>query len=447
MNMKIFTVLMLALTTMPCFDAKAYDCDGISEKAVNCSINNETGKCSGDNLYFGRLKQQADIQFRQIIDKDILQSKNREKIQKAQKDKKTYVLSKVKEYCQELVTAGTKAAESEKTFQTSGMVATAQKNTLTTATNSAPVYAEEEPEIVQGEVMTLPKEYETNSSRGNAVASGSPRANINSIVASDVEKQAQESNNQSSISSANRGLTVSGGPTTKTTQKSAQGTNCPNGTKYDTKKQKCIYEKQPISSSTNNCFVYSFSYYTSLSGELLKEQDKYFTQWQNACKNLASCKHAKEMIWVKDGKRGLNASDQADIYYCDPKICLDGSQPKDYKCPEKNQNIENAKTGECKDSYFGVGKYDENGKCKIEKCSDEKNYTLNTTKNKCELKTTANIREKSEARKEAKAQSAAEKKYESDINELIDAYNTVMKKFVSECTSDGKTFKKTGCEG
>ena len=186
---------------------------------------------------------------------------------------------------------------------------------------------------------------------------------------------------------------VSKDTTTKTTQKSAQGTNCPNGTKYDTNKQNCIYEKQPISSSTNNCFVYSFSYYTSLSGDLLEEQDKDFTQWQNACKNLASCKNAKEMTWEKGGKRGLKASDQADIYYCDPKTCLDGSQPKDYKCPEKNQNIE-----------------------------------------------------KSETRKEAKAQSAAEEKYESDINELIDAYNTAMKKFVSECTSNGKTFKNMGCE-
>ena len=54
--------------------------------------------------------------------------------------------------------------------------------------------------------------------------------------------------------------------------------------------------------------------------------------------------------------------------------------------------------------------------------------------------------EESEARKEAKAQSAAEEKYESDINELIDAYNTAMKKFVSECTSNGKTFKNMGCE-
>ena len=101
---------------------------------------------------------------------------------------------------------------------------------------------------------------------------------------------------------------------------------------------------------------------------------------------------------------------------------------------------------ECKDSYFGIGKYDETGKCKIEKCSDDKNYIVNTTKNKCELKITANNRAKSEARKAAKAQSAAEEKYESDIDELIDAYNTAMKKFVSKCTSNGKTFKNMGCE-
>ena len=68
------------------------------------------------------------------------------------------------------------------------------------------------------------------------------------------------------------------------------------------------------------------------------------------------------------------------------------------------------------------------------------------TINKCELKITANNRAKSETRKEAKAQSAAEEKYESDINELIDAYNTAMKKFVSKCTSNGKTFKNMGCE-
>ena len=117
---------MLSLTTMPGFDAFAYDCDGVSEEAVNCAINDQIGKCSGDHLYFARLKQYADIQFRQLIDRDILQSKNIEKIQTARKAKKTDVLSKVKEYCHKLVTADTK------TLQESSVSASAQANTKNT---------------------------------------------------------------------------------------------------------------------------------------------------------------------------------------------------------------------------------------------------------------------------------------------------------------------------
>ena len=93
---------------------------------------------------------------------------------------------------------------------------------------------------------------------------------------------------------------------------------------------------------------------------------------------------------------------------------------KDKNLAWSNQDLKCVKkSGECKDSYFGRGEYDENGKCIITKCTDEKNYTLNESKNKCELKTTANIRDKNQQNKQ-------DKDFSSDVAKFISAFNYVV---------------------
>lgn len=110
----------------------------------------------------------------------------------------------------------------------------------------------------------------------------------------------------------------------------------------------------------------------------------------------------------------------------------------------------------------------ENGDCKVKKCVT--GYDVDTSQNKCIetqehktckeqkanwvngkctcLKTTEKWNGSKCVQTEKaqeKAKSALEKDYNKDIDALIEAYNTVVKKYVSQCKAKGGSIKNKEC--
>ena len=80
--------------------------------------------------------------------------------------------------------------------------------------------------------------------------------------------------------------------------------------------------------------------------------------------------------------------------------------------------------------------------CIIIKCN-ETDFEPSSGGTSCQKK--GQEKQQNNTKSDKSTQTKAEKQYESDIDELIDAYNTVMKKFVSDCNAKGKTFKDGKC--
>lgn len=102
-------------------------------------------------------------------------------------------------------------------------------------------------------------------------------------------------------------------------------------------------------------------------------------------------------------------------------------------------------TGTACKTTFGTGKYDANKKCIVDKCNDDKNYVLNTETNTCELKTTADIRNKNETNKQNRQNTKEEKAFLSDAEKLSKAFEAIIEKLKQDCEKDNGKIQDGEC--
>lgn len=206
--------------------------------------------------------------------------------------------------------------------------------------------------------------------------------------------------------------------------------NCAPGTKLNATTKVCDLIKQgPFPISTSECKNGTFVYYKNLPTKLKSAHESNFTEWKNACKGLASCKHASEMTWHVTYT--YNDTD-SEAYGCIPKTCsADFPKKKDSGCEayadkeECTPSDENAKKG-----VYNLA----NKTCEVTECKDK----YDKIDGKCLSKKQQKAQEKAQS-KEAKA-------FSKDVDALIDAYKSVTNKLVSECKAKGKSVKNGECE-
>lgn len=176
----------------------------------------------------------------------------------------------------------------------------------------------------------------------------------------------------------------------------------------------------------------------SISGN--KDLSTAYSAWKKKCQEKQeTVTNVKKWKSVEAGFQSGNK----DKYYCQVDLCEDGYEPskdkkscmsKDTTCTSMDKNIKTAH-------------YDKTTKtCVIDKCQKDYEIKDNKCVSKDKLAKQAEKRQKKADKEVARAKTALEKEYASDVKSLVDAFNTVVNKIVTKCESEGKTIVDGKCK-